>query len=311
MNNSTIPEKPAEGEGAKKKDGGSMRRRILTAVIAIPLLIAYFYFLSGTPGMPIIVAAASCAASYELLKCVGYHKNPAVAVPTYLFAAAIPFCARRPDEQYIFLGLFFFISFIYMFYMLSAAVMSKVAFKVEDIAVLYMMETYMIFGFTSIILLRDMENGSLLYWLPFVSAWMTDAGGYFIGRVFGRHKLVEHISPKKTVEGAIGGVIFSVVTFVVYAFVVGLIFDVVPNYLFACVLGVIIAVVSQLGDLIASLVKRRYSIKDYGNLIPGHGGMMDRCDSVIATAPFIYLICSLTVLLSNFFHIAPSFFLFR
>ena len=63
MNNSTSPEKPAEGEGAKKKDGGSMRRRILTAVIAIPLLIAYFYFLSGTPGMPIIVAAASCAAS--------------------------------------------------------------------------------------------------------------------------------------------------------------------------------------------------------------------------------------------------------
>lgn len=308
MNKPTNNDSPPES--AKKKDSGSMARRIITAAVAIPVLVLYFYFLSDTPGMPLIVAAAGCVASYELMKCVGYHKYPAIAVPTYLFAASIPFCARRPDEQYIFLGLFFFMSFIYMFYMLSAAVMSKVALKVEDVAVLYMMETYMVFGFTSIILIRDMEYGVLIYLLPFITAWMTDAGGYFIGRVFGRHKLVEHISPKKTVEGAAGGVLFSVITMLVYALIVGLIFKVTPNYLFAAVLGAVIAVVSQLGDLIASLVKRRYGIKDYGNLIPGHGGMMDRCDSVIATAPFIYLICSLTVLLSNFFHVAPSFFLF-
>ncbi len=308
MNKSKSNESPPEKE--KKKDGGSMARRILTAVIALPLLALYFYFLSDTPGMPLIVAAAGCITSYELMKCVGYHKMPAVAVPTYIFAAAVPFCARRPDEQYIFLGLFFFISFIYMFYMLAVAVMSKVAFKVEDIAVLYMMETYMVFGYTSIILIRDMEHGVFIYLLPFITAWMTDAGGYFIGRVFGKHKLVEHISPKKTVEGAIGGIIFCVVTMLIYALGVGLIFKVTPNYIFAAVLGAVIAVVSQFGDLIASLVKRRYGIKDYGNLIPGHGGMMDRCDSLIATAPFIYLICALAVLLPNFFHISPSFFLF-
>ncbi len=293
MNDNPVKTAPPDtSEQSKTKKPGSTRTRVLTAVVAVSLLIPYFYFLSDTIFLPIFAAACSFVASFELMRCMGIQKNPAVAIPTYIIAVALPMCTRVSDIQTNYIGFTFVVGFMYLFYLLSCVVFSPTKLKIEDVALLFAMEIYVTFGMSSIVLVRDIRHGEFLFWLIFMSAWMTDSGGYFVGRLLGRRKLCEHISPKKTVEGAIGGVLFCVVTFVAYGLVVGAIFNLRPNYPFIIVLSVAVAVVSQLGDLIASLVKRHYGVKDFGKMLPGHGGIMDRFDSIFAVAPFIFLICS-------------------
>jgi len=164
-----------------------------------------------------------------------------------------------------------------------------------------MMTVYAAFSFLCIILLRDMNNGRYVYLLIFISAWMTDTGAYFVGRFFGRHKLIEDVSPKKTVEGAVGGIVICILSFCLYGAIIGAIFDAVPNYPALIIIGGITSVVSQCGDLIASLIKRHYSIKDYGWVFPGHGGVLDRFDSIIATAAFLFILVSSSDFFAVFF----------
>lgn len=125
----------------------------------------------------------------------------------------------------------------------------------------------------------------------FLVAWMTDTGAYFSGVFLGKHKLVPHISPKKTVEGAAGGLIICVMSCVIYYFIFSGIqyssFDAKTCAMYA-VMGLIGSTLAQIGDFIASCIKRDYGVKDYGNILPGHGGAMDRFDSVVFIAPFIY-----------------------
>ena len=118
----------------------------------------------------------------------------------------------------------------------------------------------------------------------------------------GKHKLIPDVSPKKTVEGAIGGVVFCTLAFVLYGFVLTVVIDgIQANYLaFVCV-GIVLSVVSQCGDLVFSLIKRKYGIKDYGKLMPGHGGILDRFDSVIASAPFVLLMFDLSGIFRLFY----------
>jgi phosphatidate cytidylyltransferase len=149
---------------------------------------------------------------------------------------------------------------------------------------------YVTVAFTSIVFLRDI--GKYFYLLVFVGAWVSDTFAYLCGRLFGKHKLIPEVSPKKTVEGAIGGVVFAGLAFVLYALVIKNFFDasVAPNYLVMMIAGMIIAVISQIGDLIASVIKRRFGIKDYGWIFPGHGGVLDRFDSVLLTAPVLWIL---------------------
>ena len=154
-----------------------------------------------------------------------------------------------------------------------------------------MMTSYVIISFASVVLLRAGENGKYLYLLVFIGPWVSDTGAWFFGRLFGKHKLIPEVSPKKTVEGAIGGVLSASAAFVLYGFIVHQMDATLsPNYVILALAGVICAIVSQFGDLIASLVKRHYGIKDYGNVFPGHGGVMDRFDSVLLVSPVLYLL---------------------
>lgn len=127
--------------------------------------------------------------------------------------------------------------------------------------------------------------------MVFLCAWMTDTAAYFSGRFFGKHKLIERVSPKKTVEGAIGGVLITSISCVVYAFILTKLnvieFSIYKYALFA-LLGVLGSVLSQIGDLFASAIKRDCGIKDFGTIFPGHGGILDRFDSVVFIIPFIY-----------------------
>lgn len=129
--------------------------------------------------------------------------------------------------------------------------------------------------------------------LPFICAWLTDTGAFTVGSLWGKHKLCEKISPKKTVEGAIGGLVFSTIGAALYICIMTYIFanGHLPRVryiaLFA-LLGFLTSVISQLGDLAASCIKRDFEKKDYGNILPGHGGLLDRFDSVLLAIPFVY-----------------------
>lgn len=144
-------------------------------------------------------------------------------------------------------------------------------------------------------LLRIRPYGEIFAWIPFI-AWVCDTCAYFTGRAFGKHKLVPKLSPKKTIEGAIGGVIGSVAAGIIIGYI--LYSKQIHNPAVIVVLGVITflgSIIAQLGDLLASGIKRDHDIKDYGTLIPGHGGIMDRFDSVIFVIPSIYFLAAVLV----------------
>ena len=120
--------------------------------------------------------------------------------------------------------------------------------------------------------------------MVFIGAWVSDIFAYFTGRFFGKHKLIPEISPKKTVEGAVGAIVCTMLFMVLYGWIVSLCTELSVNYLVLLIAGPVLSVVGQIGDLIASLVKRERGVKDYGTLLPGHGGIMDRFDSILTVS---------------------------
>lgn len=134
--------------------------------------------------------------------------------------------------------------------------------------------------------------GFFAVWLIFIAAWVSDTFAYFTGVLIGKHKAFPVLSPKKTIEGCLGGVVFAGLAGLLYAFALnkGGVID-SDLYIPFLILGLAGSILGQLGDLAASAIKRNYEIKDYGKLIPGHGGIMDRFDSVIFVSPFIYVLC--------------------
>jgi len=161
--------------------------------------------------------------------------------------------------------------------------------SVTDAAMVIFSVVYIPYFLTNLLYIREMESGNLLIWLPFVGAFLTDTCAYFAGVFLGKHKLCPNISPKKTIEGSVGGILGCMGACMLYGFIIQKYWSVNVNYLNLAILGMIMAIVSQIGDLSASIIKRKFGIKDYGNLFPGHGGILDRLDSVIMIAPAVYL----------------------
>ena len=151
--------------------------------------------------------------------------------------------------------------------------------------------TYIVVSFTALSMLRYTDHGGAIFVLVFVAAWVCDTAAYFVGFLFGKHKLIPAVSPKKTVEGSIGGIVFATLAFVLYGFIIESFTDLEANYLALALSGLVLSVVSQVGDLIASLIKREHGVKDYSNLMPGHGGIMDRFDSILAVSTPLMFIC--------------------
>ena len=275
-----------------------MKTRVITSIVAIALFVPFCIF-SKDPAFLFVAFAAIIATvgAYEIFKCVSLHKKVLFSLITYATTLSATILTRviASSERYFLVVSFIFFSYIFSSFVL--ATFSKGAIKVVDAATAVLMTVYVSFSLSSVVLLRDLtfsggERGALggkLYLLAFIFAWVPDIGGYFFGRFFGKRKLIPDVSPKKTVAGFVGGILLAVVVSVIY----GLIIDLrgITPYLVLAVMAGLCAVVSVCGDLLASLVKRHYAIKDYGFLFPGHGGVMDRFDSVIAVAPFLYILC--------------------
>ena len=158
---------------------------------------------------------------------------------------------------------------------------------------------YTIFGILYIVtciifisLIRGAENGIILIWYAIIAAWGTDTCAYLIGMKFGKHK-ISQISPKKSVEGCIAGVVGAVIIAILYTIAINEIYNLQYSYLSITVITAVLSIIAQIGDFAASSIKRYVDVKDYSNLIPGHGGMLDRIDSLMFLAPFAYVFFTL------------------
>jgi len=169
-------------------------------------------------------------------------------------------------------------------------------YRAEQIMCSFFCVAYAPVMLSFIYLVRDMEYGVYLVWMIFISSWVCDTCAYFSGVLLGKHKLAPILSPKKSIEGAVGGILGSMIVGALYAhFIVEAVISEQTVLWILVLISGVGAVVSQVGDLAASAIKRNHDIKDYGKLIPGHGGVMDRFDSVIFTAPMIYFLAFLLI----------------
>lgn len=276
-----------------------MKTRIITGIVAIALFVPICIF-SDYVVFPIAISILSAVGVYEMAKCLGMEKRWALTIPMYLVALALPQVRFFFIKQSHFFSIAMIAVFFVLIYSLAYVMFRKNKDKIGDILTFYALFLYIVGCFSSIVCVRYMAMGKYVYLLVFLGAWVCDTFAYFTGRFLGKHKLIPEISPKKTIEGSIGGIVFTIIAFIVYRIVL---FKIYPDlnlnlpYLLVIVLAISASVVSQIGDLIASAIKRQYDLKDYGRLFPGHGGVLDRFDSVMLVAPVTYVIFIISAVL--------------
>ena len=269
-----------------------MKTRILTAIVAIVILLPVLIF-SDTFLLPLALALCSAIAVYEMSACIGLKKAFVLTAPAYLAAVALPFCIRYFFNQEELRQYAMAIVCVFALYCFGVLTFSKGKYKLADVAVWFFVSVYILLGFNAIMILRDYETaGKYVYLLIFIGAWVTDTFAYFCGMLLGKHKLIPEVSPKKTLEGSIGGIVFCVLATLLYGFIVQKIAAVSADYLMLALAGLVVSVISQLGDLCMSVIKRTFGIKDYGKLFPGHGGILDRFDSILAVAVILAVFSS-------------------
>ena len=262
-----------------------MKLRILAAAALIPLL---FFVVFGAPEivLTIFIAFFCAIASYELLAVTGLVKNPRLVAYTAIIAFCLPFWCHFNSNT-----IWARVAILAFFILLFAEILtSHGVIRFDCIAVCVTSGLLIPYLFSALVRLMNLENGRVLVFVPFVTACLADAGAYFVGKQWGRHKFVPNISANKSSEGVIGGVVTSVVGICVYCIVLQFGYSYRVNYLYAVIYGILCSSASVFGDLCFSVIKRQTGIKDYGNLIPGHGGILDRFDSTMVVAPLVELL---------------------
>ena len=257
-----------------------MKTRILTAAIAIPVLL--LVLLAAPKELVAVLWGVMMAiAAYELLFCTGLiRENRLVCYACAMAFAVTIWSCYNAIHAYAVLGVMIFMGLMFAELMISHV---KVTFdKVCMVLAGGMLVPYLL---SSMVRILVMSIGRYVILIPFIIAFASDSGAYFAGMFFGKHKLAPVISQHKTVEGAIGGVIAAMVGMLIYAVIMQIFFDFKVYYLYALIYGFLGSLVGIFGDLCFSVVKRQTGIKDYGSLIPGHGGILDRFDSMMMVAP--------------------------
>lgn len=270
-----------------------MKTRIITAIVGLLLLFGTM-LLFETPVFNLMLGIVSAIGTAELLKAAGVKKFKPFYMIYPIFAGLLPFASFLPDERWV---LLIGVAFVFagLFLMLKFHESADYA----EYAVALCSALLIGSDFSVFVCVRNMQadlSVRVFYiLLIFCTAWLTDTFAYFSGRAFGKHKMAPKVSPHKTVEGAIGGVIGCVLIVVslgfgynAYAQANG-----IPpraDILLLSAVALVLSVLGMLGDLTFSAIKRHYGIKDYGNIMPGHGGVLDRFDSVLFTAPALFLL---------------------
>jgi phosphatidate cytidylyltransferase len=259
-----------------------MKTRILAAVVLIPVLLL-IVLVAPKWVATIVFALMLAVAAYELLFRTGLVRHPRLVIYACMMAVAVTVWSFFDAvHAYAVLGIMVFVIILFMETMLDHV---KVDF--ELICVTLMAGLVVPYLLSSMVRILAMKIGKYMVLVPFLIAFSSDAGAYFAGKFYGKHKLAPVVSPNKTIEGALGGLLCAVLGMMIYAAILDLGFRFRVNYLFAAIYGLGGAMVGVIGDLCFSAIKRQTGIKDYGNLIPGHGGVLDRFDSLMTVGPLI------------------------
>ncbi len=259
-----------------------MLTRIITAIIGIPALL--FIVISGGWILRFVIIALAIIGFHEYCNALSKKYKPMrhLGFVSVIMLTNGLLYDHQPIE--IFLAALIIL-------VLISVVINYPRYTIIEGMITVFGVLYLGFLFPFVSLVREMAMGEFLVWLIFISAWGTDTFAYFTGYFLGKHKLAPVLSPKKTIEGALGGVIGAAFLGFVYVWVYGTYYngDIMPYLLVIPLITALGSVVAQFGDLSASTIKRTLKVKDFGYILPGHGGILDRFDSVLFTAPFIYM----------------------
>lgn len=260
-------------------------KRISSALIGLPLVLIVFIF-GNKYVVDVSIAIISAICLHEYFNSIKGKYNPVVWVG-YLVSILIAFVHVIPQDVVLYVLAAFLPSVIVILFL--HILLSQMKTNLTDVSVTTFGICYIAFFLLFLPIIHGLPNGKIWVGLLLIIAWGTDIFAYTAGKVIGKHKFSK-ISPNKTIEGCIGGVVGAVVLALIYALIINNTTDLSLNYVIIGSVAVILSIISQIGDFAASSIKRYVGIKDFSNLIPGHGGMLDRIDSVIFIAPFAYIL---------------------
>ena len=265
-------------------------KRVTSGLIGFPV-VAIILILGNKYIVDIMFSIIAILCIHEFYKSFSAKAKPVQSIG-YIMSAVIAVIHIIPAEFIIpfiaaLIPLLIFVLFLHV-------IVSNMEINIIDIAISLLGICYVIVFIMFLPLTYGLEKGNIFIWYIFLAAWGTDIFAYLIGKNFGKHKLANNkVSPNKSVEGCIAGIIGSILLVIIYTIIINNVFNLEIPYLFALLIAIALSIVGQIGDLAASSIKRHNEIKDFSNLIPGHGGMLDRFDSVIFIAPFAYFLLSM------------------
>ncbi len=256
-----------------------------TRLISGIILVLIALITVGSGGMLLFATTIfiSMIGLFELYRVMGIQKKP-LGYIGYLTVLCYYGMLWFRAEQFLML-----MSIAFLMILMSIYVFTFPKYQMEEVTVAFFGVFYVAAMLSYLYQVRTMADGKYLVWLVFLSSWGCDTCAYCVGMLMGKHRLAPVLSPKKSIEGAVGGVFGASLLGLFYSMIFGGAMTEIRNPQMACALAcAIAAVISQIGDLAASAIKRNHKVKDYGKLIPGHGGILDRFDSMLFTAPAIY-----------------------
>ena len=265
-----------------------MKTRIISGTVLCLILVLIVVMNGIFPlFLNIVIALMTVIGTHEICRVFGMTDKLSVYLPSLAAAAAVPF-ALMLDW-----GLLLVYS-VYTVLVFFAVLREYETLKFTDVIPVYAMTVLVPMALGMIVSIRDVDSDFGIFYsmVAILGTWIADAGAYFTGSFLGKHKLCPKISPKKTVEGFAGGIVVTIIATLLSGLLFNLLYhpeNIGMHYAVLGVSGLCIGLISVVGDLTFSIIKREKGIKDYGNLIPGHGGILDRFDSVIFVTPFVYL----------------------
>ncbi len=258
-----------------------MRDRIISGIIGGALLVVLLF--SDTIIVNIAVSALGFAMLLEVFNALKLNKSWELIILS--LAASFGFTyALSIDTLIFFVSIFVYLVLLFGVYMFRGDI------TLRDISVMFYITFFICMSLSCIVFIRKMDHGELYIWLIFISAFVSDMAGYFVGSAIGKHHPFPTLSPKKSAEGYVAGIATVILIYAGYGMLLQYLFGYTVSYTHLLFIGAITAMMGQFGDLAASCIKREYRIKDYGGILPGHGGLMDRFDSVLFVAPALYLL---------------------
>ena len=266
-------------------------KRVASGLILFPLVAIVLIF-GNKYLVDILVSIIAILSLHEFYNAFNGKAKP-VKIVGYIAAIFIAFIHLIPNTIILkLIGALIALSVLILFLIV---IISNTKINIIDISITFFGICYVALFLMFIPIIREnLENGKILLWYVIFAGWGTDVFAYFVGKYFGTHKFSK-ISPNKTIEGCIGGTIGSAVLILIYTIICNNVFNLNINYIAITFMAIILSIIGQIGDLAASSIKRYVGIKDFSHLIPGHGGMLDRIDSLIFIAPFAYFLFSLFI----------------